>query len=139
VRAADWQSLDLAGRLDGHSGDGEASGVSKTLTVARSEAFLVNMILIDDLERFALHQGPPVDSTRLPGSDPAQHKVLESPDGPLLVQDWLVAYRQSIELLREFRNVLVQRPETVTDVDLREVTEAAERVLRGLLRRLVSR
>jgi hypothetical protein len=113
--------------------------VSKTLTVARSEAFLVSMILIDDLERFALRQGPPVDPARLPGSDPAQRKVLQSPDGPLLVQDWLVAYRQSIELLREFRNVLVHRPETVSDGDLREVTEGAERVLRGLLRRLVSR
>lgn len=110
--------------------------MSRTLTVARSESFLQVANLIDDLERWALQAGPQVDLTRVPDLEDDQRRMLGAPEGQLAVQDWLVAYHQSIALMRQFRNALVHQPRTVTDADLDEVTNGAERVLRGLRRRL---
>lgn len=110
--------------------------MTKTLAVTRSEPFLRGVNLIDDLERYALQQGDPVDPDRVPLLSDEQKKRLSSPDSRLLIQDWLAAYRQSIDLLRSFRNAVVHKPEEITDVDIREVTDGVERVMRGLRRRL---
>lgn len=114
----------------------EAHRVNMTATVARSGAFLVNMILIDDLERFALQAGAAVEPSRIPGAGPDEYDVLRSPKGALEIQDWLIAYRHSIDLLRKFRNGLVHNQNDVTDDDVDAVTEGSARVLRGLVKRL---
>lgn len=110
--------------------------MSSTATVARSNAFLTNMLLIDDLERYALAAGPAVDPQRLPGATARQQQALKTEQGGLAVYDWLTAYKQSIDLLRRFRAALTDDPAGATDDDLREVSEGSARVLRGLLRRL---
>jgi hypothetical protein len=114
----------------------EAELMQDAATLTTSRAFVEDMALIDDLERWALQQGPPVDPSRLRQAGDAAKQALAGPNGVLLVTEWLHKYSQSIRLLRQFRNVLVHGRQQVTEQDVKDVEEGAARVLKGLNRRL---
>jgi hypothetical protein len=104
------------------------------------ERFLANMAVVDGLERFA--EGALLEDSvsRHLGLSATAKRHLGSPEGTALVGKWLVAFKPSLQLLRDFRSAEFRstrkRP---SQDDLRKVASASQEALQALVNRLEQR